>query len=338
MPPSLAVPSARTIRPRIRAVNALGLLGDLLEHEVREPAPLDVGEAEGNLLDALADGGPFQGPRLEAVPVEERRFPVVEVDDVPRVRHERGGIACNERAVFSQPQDNGAAVPGHEDFSRFPRVHRRNAVRADKQLHRPEESRGKIRLGLEELLDEVGDHFRIGFTGEGVTLALERRAEGSVVFDDAVVDDGHPPRAVSVGMSVCLRGGPVRRPPGVGNACHAGSAASQRQPIRIHPADPPDAPQEGKLAVARDAEPPGIVSTVLEALDPFHQHAGGRALAHVAEDSAHWHSSSPDRACDVREHTTKIVRGQKSEVDKVRSRRRTARRCRTRGATRRRRS
>ena len=51
-PPSFAVPSERTIRPRKRVADGLGLLGDLLQHEVREAAALDVGEAEGDLLDA----------------------------------------------------------------------------------------------------------------------------------------------------------------------------------------------------------------------------------------------------------------------------------------------
>ena len=57
-----------------RVADGFRLFGYLLEHEVRESAALDVGKAEGNLLDALADRGSFQRLGLEPVPVQKRRF------------------------------------------------------------------------------------------------------------------------------------------------------------------------------------------------------------------------------------------------------------------------
>jgi hypothetical protein len=121
-------------------VDGLGLLGDLLEHEVGEPSPFDVGKAEGDLMHALAHRRALQGPRFEAVAMQNRRFPVVEVDHVTGMRHQRGGIACHECPVFPQAKHDGAAVPGHVDTIRLPGPYRRDAVGADEELEGGEES------------------------------------------------------------------------------------------------------------------------------------------------------------------------------------------------------
>ena len=45
-PPSFTSPSSTSSRPRMRVADRLGLLVDLLHHEVVVPAPLDLGELE----------------------------------------------------------------------------------------------------------------------------------------------------------------------------------------------------------------------------------------------------------------------------------------------------
>ena len=111
-----------------------------------------------------------------------------------------------------------------------------------------------------------------------MTLALERGAQRGVVLDDPVVDHGDPARAIDVGMRVGFRGSAVRGPARVRYARGAGAVAAQAQPGGVHPADSADPAQERELVVARDADAPGVVSAILQALDPLDQHLGVRAF------------------------------------------------------------
>src|SRR5690606_19520311 len=58
---------------------------------------------------------------------------------------------------------------------------------------------------------QVGDHFGVGFRGEGVAEFGQPFAQGAVVFNDAVVDDGQPLGEVWVGVTLggFAMGGPA---------------------------------------------------------------------------------------------------------------------------------
>jgi hypothetical protein len=71
-------------------------------------------------------------------------------------------------------------------------------------------------------LDEVRQYLGVGLAPEEVTEFAEARAKRRVVFDDAVVDDGDPLRAIQVWVGIGIRRGPVRRPASVPDADCAG--------------------------------------------------------------------------------------------------------------------
>src|SRR5690606_16700683 len=63
---------------------------------------------------------------------------------------------------------------------------------------------------------QVGDHFGVGFRGEGVAEFGQPFAQGAVVFNDAVVGDGQP---LGEGwVAVTLGGFAMGGPAGVGDA------------------------------------------------------------------------------------------------------------------------
>ena len=76
--------------------------------------------------------------------------------------------------------------------------------------------------GAAGLLEEVGEDLGVGLGAEAVASATELLAEGVVVLDAAVVDDGDAAGAVEVGVRVELGGSADGGPAGVADAERAG--------------------------------------------------------------------------------------------------------------------
>lgn len=64
----------------------------------------------------------------------------------------------------------------------------------------------------------MGEDFCVGFREEGVSGGGEFFAEGAVVFDDAVVDEGNSIPTSGVGVGIFRGGWSMGGPAGVGNA------------------------------------------------------------------------------------------------------------------------
>jgi hypothetical protein len=135
-------------------------------------------------------------------------------------------------------------------------------------------------------VQEVGDGLGVGLGHELVASGLELRAQLGEVLDDAVVHHGDPAVAVEVRMGVDVVGSAVRGPPGVPDAG-----------VRLrHGLVGEELVEIGELAGLLRGDHPvtvdqrdagGVVAAVLEASQAAHDHVESRAMAHVADDSAH---------------------------------------------------
>ena len=54
----------------------------------------------------------------------------------------------------------------------------------------------------------MGEHFGIGFAGEGVAFGEQFGAQRGVILDDAVMDDGEPAAAIHGGCALASDGRP----------------------------------------------------------------------------------------------------------------------------------
>ena len=105
-------------------------------------------------------------------------------------------------------------------------MHGRDRVAALEPLDRLGHRFGKVALVVR--LDEVGDRLGVGLRAQDVALGGELLAQGHVVLDDAVVNDGDLAVAVDVRMGVVLARTPVRRPSGMPDTRVARRAACLR--------------------------------------------------------------------------------------------------------------
>ena len=188
----------------------LGLLVDLLQHEVVEPALLRGGEVPLHL-----DRG-----RLDLVPVE--------IDQPNRIGAHLGDLPLGQRHEAARPLKHrrhvggqhvlAPAEPDHEgrgdlhpdDDVRFLGRHDDQRVRAH-QLgdHGPHRFH---QVAVVRLFQEVSHALRVGLGREHVAGLGQPLPKILEVLDDAVVDDGHGARAVHVGVGIAIGGRPMRGP------------------------------------------------------------------------------------------------------------------------------
>ena len=141
--------------------------------------------------------------------------------------------------------------------------------------------------GLQKIfLDQVRDHFGVGFGGELVALFNQLALQRNVVLDDAVVHDDDSPGAVAMGMRVFFRGPAMGGPAGVADAVGA-----------IERLEADDLFQVAQLAlgaanlqtfaIAAHCDSGGIVAAIFQpskSLDDDRYHP---FLANISHDAAH---------------------------------------------------
>ena len=101
-----------------RVAEALRLLADLLEHEVRVAAPLHLGQIPIDLVDLLADPGGLQVAHPVAFASQHRHLAVVQVDHRAGVLQQRGGIGGDEPLVLADARPAAATPCGRRPAHR----------------------------------------------------------------------------------------------------------------------------------------------------------------------------------------------------------------------------
>jgi hypothetical protein len=132
---------------------------------------------------------------------------VAEVDNLVGEAEEGGRIAGKEGLSLPQAKDQGAAEAGGDEQAGV-------AAADDGQTVGTLELSQGLADGFDQIAikvggDEVSDDLGIGIAAENEAIGLELLAEGGVVFDDAVVDDGKIAVAAEVGVGVGVGGGSV---------------------------------------------------------------------------------------------------------------------------------
>ena len=198
---------------RERARDRLGLLEDLLEHEVRVPATFHLRQVPIDLADF-----PVLCQRIEAhdpiaVAIEDREVAVLEIHDFARMREDGRRVARHVVLALAQPHEQRAALAGRHDLVGVAARDRGDPVRALDLAQRLDH--GILQRSVERRFDQMHQHLGVRLRGEDMAEVLQLTAQRAGVLDDAVVHDGELVLLVHVRMRVHLVGRTVRRPPGV---------------------------------------------------------------------------------------------------------------------------
>jgi hypothetical protein len=113
----------------------------------------------------------------------------------------------------------------------------------------------------------------------------EPHPEGSIVLDDAIVNDGQPTGTVGMGMGVAVGGDAMGRPSGMSDP----QASLNRfvGQILLQPGDLALGLSDDQSLAVHDGKPRRVVSPVFEALEARDKHPGGIPRANVAYDPTH---------------------------------------------------
>ena len=265
------------------ALDALGLLVDLLEHEVREA--LQIGDPVGVIVD---DGDRSVHPAtvealdLDAVGADQRDLPVIQVDDAAGELDDGLGVGRDDGLAVSEADDEGGAEAGSDEEIGVIAEQHGDAVGA---VHETEGgAHGGEGITLVELADQVRQDLGVGLAAELHALGLELLPQGAHVLDDAVVDHGDPARRVEVRVGVGLGDATVGGPAGVGDA---DAALGCLVDGALQLGDAPHALARPDLALLQEGDTRGVIAAVLQPPEALHEPIQSGLLPDVPHDSTH---------------------------------------------------
>ena len=206
------------------------------------------------------------------------------------------GIAGQKGFALTHTQDERRARASTHHPVRFVFVKHRQRIRAMQLQHRGLE--GLEHVALVEAVHQMGNHLGVGLAAEHIALGLQRGAQLVVVFNDAVVHQGHAAWLAGVTFAmaemrvrVVHRWCAMRGPAGVGDAgaafhmvgldlCHQlGDACCAAGALQTAQATV----QTGGMHrhTAR------VVAPVLQALQTLHKNGDDVAAGYRGDDATH---------------------------------------------------
>ena len=263
--------------------DGLGLLVDLLQHEVAVAALLRGHRVPGDPPDGAGDRAPLRVQDAEPVGPDLGDLAVFHKGHVTRVLQQRRDVRGDEGLPVARAHDDGRGVLGDDEPLRVAPAEEHQGVGAvdlpDGLAHRVEQIHPPRGL----LLGQVGDELGVGIRGQRRATPEQGLLEFQVVLDDAVVHHNRVagPVRVGVGLGRASVGGPA----GVADAGMPldGRAGEERFKAREFALG---APQRDAAAV-QDGDTGRVVAPVLQLPQAIDQHRGGVAPADISYDSAH---------------------------------------------------
>ena len=266
--------------------HSLGLLVDLLEHEVGVAALLRRGDLPGDVLRLLFHNLPVGVVEGDGVGGHLQKVAVVEVDHIPGVfengRHVRG----DEVAALAVAEDQGTVLLDADDGAGDVRAQYAKGVAAFHPRHSLAHGLAEGSAFCIKVFDEVCHHLGVRLRVKLHALFLEHLFEGEVVFNDAVVHHRKFAPVGHMGVAVLIRGSAVGCPAGVPDAGSARerSAASGEVDEILEPSL--DLGHLERCAVI-DADPGGVIPPVLQLGEPLEQDGSGLLPSNISYDSTH---------------------------------------------------
>ena len=264
----------------------LGLLHDLLGHEVLVPALLGGGDLPVHVVVLLLHRAEVGVVHPQVVGGELGDLPVVQVAHVPGVLDQGGYIGGQEVGSVSKAQDQGAVLPGGDEPVGTVGAEDAQGVGPLNQTQHLPHRRQNVPVVV--VLQKLGHHLGVGLGNEGDPLRLQKLPQLHIVFDDAVVHHGKAAALADLGVGVHVRGLPVGGPAGVAQADDAmDSSAPLHQLIQhLKPALGLGHLQALLLPVNRDAR--GVIAPIFQPGQAVQQNGGGLLPANKSDNTAHW--------------------------------------------------
>ncbi len=264
-------------------LDAVGLLVDLLDHEMRVP-PLGGGfQVPGDLRQLFGDSFSLEIIDFDRVPGENRDVSIFQEVHIFGVFEQGGNVRGDEVLSLANPDHEGAVLARSDQNIRTILVDDSQGVSPSHPfqgfVYRPQ----KISPVVE--IDEMRNHFRVGLGFENDAVVLELILDFKVIFDDAVMDHRQGTGFIAVRVRVGIGGLTVGCPPCMADA-HA-SAQGLRLQLLFQEMQSPFLLLDDNFPSIVDGNAGRIVPPVFQPGQPVHDDFHRLSRTDITHYSAH---------------------------------------------------
>ncbi len=272
-----------------RLLDHVGLLEDLLEHEVLEAAFLGRGCVPRDLAHLALDRLAVERGERIAIAAHLDHLALFEHDHLARVLQHRGDIGSDEHLVVADADDQRRCTVAREDQA-IGRVGGDDAEGKGAVDFGERVAHGGDQIAVVLPFDQVREHLGVGFAGKPMALGDELCAQGGIVFDDPVVHHGERRRTIQVRVRVLIGGTPVRRPACVADADVTVQRFAVREPLSESRKLALGLRPEQRAVIVDDGDPGRVVPAILQAPEGVHDDRDAVTPPDVPDDAAHGES------------------------------------------------
>lgn len=251
-------------------------------------------------------------PRL----IDGDHVAVVQVDNVLRVLDDGGGVRGEEHLVGSDADKKGRSTPRPHQLVRGVGGDDRDPECAPDLGERQADHLGQRLAGaaLHDTVHQGDEHLGVCFAAEFVAIRAQLVLEGSVVLNDAVVDQRNGAVGGHVRVGVDIRGRTVGRPPRVPDAETCGRNVRLQARLKFRDLSLLLQARDGGLSLVRVAHshPGAVIPAVFQALQAVHENVARVPAAEVRRDATH---GAQLRAESMRAASSKSVKAWNHVVD-----------------------
>ena len=218
-----------------------------------------------------------------AVAGDDGNFVLVQKENRPCVWKDSGNIRRDKTLTIRASHDDRGALPDGNNLLRI--------VGGDRcKCKQPLQLRKRFQdclfqVSIEMLLDQVGDHFRVRFGSECMSVRDKLSLQAKVVLDDSVVGNNDAAFAIPVRMGILFSGPAMRGPACVTQAELAGYRLFGNQILELLQLAR-RAPNL-KVLTLDDRDAGRVIAAVFERPEATHDDGYRIAGADVAENSTH---------------------------------------------------
>ena len=265
----------------------LGLLEDLLEHEVAVAALLGRLHVPLDGLGLMLHGGKVgQAQDLILGIGGVHDLAVFQKDHRARVGQKGRDVRSHEVLARADAEDErGGHARGPDLTGIFP-AHETDGVGAVG----PAQGRGKSLEQVGFLLvavgDEVDQHFRVGLGMEDIALLQQLFLQFLIVLDDAVMHDGQAAVVGSMGMGIALGGHAVRGPAGMAHGA-GGHGNRLLDQLFLKGGKLALGTGDAQLAALHAGNARGIIAAVFKTPQAFDDHRHRRTVPGISDNATH---------------------------------------------------
>jgi hypothetical protein len=262
------------------------MLVQLLLHEVAVGAAPDGSAGQPRLADGAFHDAARPVHEAGAAAADGGPVAVLQIGDAARERRQGQGVGAEEHLVVAEADRERRAVAGADHQIREAREDQGERIGALQPLEAGGGGLLRRHAALEIEVEQLSHALGVGLGRELLAFRLQLGAEGDVVLDDAVVDDGDAGR--TVGMGIALGGRAMGRPAGMADARRAGEGPALEHGGEIAELALGAAAIDAGAVERGDAG--AVIAAIFEAAERFEDERSRRACAQDADDTAHRNS------------------------------------------------